>query len=281
MDGEALVQAAGGDAAAMFPGGQVREIRQAVMAVHPSLRESFAQACAAAIGPVQQVAAAVAMSILVQEEMQPNAAVGLFPINPTTGAAITPGTALTINTVYPLAPYQNTALSPIQNPVGTSISWNFVEGQRFFGVVTGQQDVAAGWCFAQGSLKFSLDAIGPLNGGDVSFAMFREDVVLGRQIIGVYQRRVILETVPFFVAAVLKAGSNTAMVEGVTMEYWDDRCTDSKIVQRHFQRRFGTEYFGSLVGDLLERAGAGLPAEAIVSHLRAQVGSAPTAPRFG
>jgi len=279
-DGAAMLQQAGGDLKKLLPAGGFREVGDIVQQVPMSYRPLFAKACAAGIGHVQQVAAAVAMSILVQEEMQPNSEVTLLPIN-SNGSAITPGTALTINTVYTLAPYNNAAVSTVQGPYNGTTSWNWVEGQRFFGLVTGTQDVAAGWYFAQGSLKFSLDAIGPINAGDVSFASFREDVVLGREIMGVYMRREIIEQVSFYVGAVLKAVSNAAMTEGVTMQYWDDRCTDAKLASRHFRQRFAIDFFPDLVGDLLQRAGAGQPAEDIVHAMRGQINAAPPPPRFG
>lgn len=285
---EQLIAAAGGNVEQIIPYAQRDRVAEIIRRVHPSYQQVFAEACLAGTDHLQQIVAALIMSIMVEEQMQPNAAVGLYAANPTTGAAITPGTALTINTVYPLLPYQNAALSPVQNPSGTTVSFQFVEGQRFFGVTTGIQDSAAGWAFAQGSLKFGSDAIGPMNIGDVSFALFQPQMTKGRMITGVYARKYIVQTLPFYVGAVLKNTTNTAMVEGVILEYWDDRCLDTKIVGRAFAQQFGTERFGSLVRDMLEQAGAmpGMPAEQIVqgmrANLRAMTQGEPTAtpPRF-
>jgi hypothetical protein len=202
--------------------------------------------------------AAAAAAILVREEMQPNSAVTLLPQFSAAGVPWVPSATIAPGFVTPLVPYIGGVAQP---------QWNFVRGQRFFGIMTDRADVQNGWYIAANTLKFSIDAISGINMGDASFALFEEDVVLGRMILAEYIRHEIVESIPFTVSAVNYAAAAKVMLNGITLQYWDERCKNSKLVTGSFDVQT-MESFSELVRDLAEMAGAGHPASRLLKRIR-------------
>lgn len=196
--------------------------------------------------------AAATAAILVREELQPNSATTFLPLGWTAGHTYAPGTAV------PMVPY----ISGVAQE-----QFTFVRGQRFFGIVTGKADAASGWFVASGTLKFATDAISGINEGDVSFAIFDEDMVGSRMILGEYTRHLIIESIPFTVSCVPYSSAAIVMTEGLTVQYWDKRCMNAEILNQFFTVN-GLGSFESLVTELVDMAGAGHPARRLVERIR-------------
>jgi hypothetical protein len=191
-------------------------------------------------------AAAVAAT-LVREQMQPNSAVTLYPAG-LIGAGGVPIKGIP-GTAYPLVPIVGGAATAGNN-------YQFVRGQRFFGILTHATDANAGWYILQNSLKLATDAISGLAYGDVSFAVFEQDVVAGRMITGEYERHEFLEEVSFFATAILYSAVPEFMVEGLTVQFFDERCANRK----YFDLSALRPDFPGLVREIMEEVNAGLPA---------------------
>lgn len=247
-----VLAAAGGSVDDAFDGDHEAAYREVMKRIPSDFHKHVDEAISHGMSFHQKIFAAAAAAILVREEMQPNSAFTMYP----SGLARSANAVL--NTVYPLVPYKAGVAQP---------QFNFVAGQRFFGIMTGKTDTVAGWQIAAGTLLFSVDAISGINQGDASFALFEEDVVLGRMITGEYTRHTILESIPFSCSAVLTGPIAAPMTEGVTIQYWDERCKNERLISRAFDVT-GIESFSDLVRDLQEMAGAGAPAMSLVKRIR-------------
>lgn len=194
-------------------------------------------------------AAAVA-AILVREQMQPNSGVTLYPAGLLTAGA---PVAATPGTIYPLVPI-------VGGGAAVGNNYQFVRGQRFFGLLTHTIDTTAGWYIAQNTLKLATDAISGLAYGDTSFANFEQDVVAGRLITGEYERHEFLEEVTFFCSAVLYAAAPAPMTVGVQLQFFDHRCAD----RRYFDLGLLRPDFSALVREVMEEVNAGAPAQRLL-----------------
>jgi hypothetical protein len=225
----------------IVPSTSAHELEQVIEKVHPTHRQLIMEGIAHGTNHYQRLFAAAAAAILVKEEMEPNSAVTLYP------ATLAPGATAAVNTVYQLVPFKGAAAQQ---------TFQFVRGMRFFGLLTGTADATAGWNIVAGSLMFGTDAISGIQYGDSSFALFQPDVVAGRQVTGEYQRHEVIEIVPFFASATLRSLTPAAMIEGLTVQYWDNRCKEDASGWGfwNFEGRGG---FAELVQDLQDRASAG------------------------
>jgi hypothetical protein len=200
--------------------------------VHEKMRHGW--------GVMEKAAAATLASILMTEELQANSAVTLWPINPATGVPYAGGALIPINT--------EVALQPVT--LGTTTGpYLFVEGQRFFGLLTVTADTSAGWALVANTVKLSNDAISGLAYGDTSFGVFEQDVVAGRLITGEYERHEAYDQLEFFASAVLRAAAPAAMVGGLTVQLWDERC------KRDFTGRgwnLWQDDYGSVLRDVIQ-----------------------------
>jgi hypothetical protein len=175
--------------------------------VHEGIRHGW--------GIVEKAAAAALGSIIMEQEMQPNSAVTLWPINPATGAPFVGGAAIPRNTVVPLQPVTDGA---------TEGPYQFVRGQRWFGALTITADTAAGWCIVAGTMKLATDPISGLQYGDTTFGIFEQDVVQGRMVTGEYERHKIIEEIEFTCSAILRNEADQPMLGGLTIQFYDERC---------------------------------------------------------
>lgn len=190
-------------------------------------------------GVIEKAAAATLASIVVQQEEQANSGVTLWPIDPRTGAPFAAGATVPPGLVCPLQPVTSGA---------SSGPYNFVEQQRFFGLLTHSMDSTAGWCFAAGSVKLATDAISGLNYGDTSFALFEQDVVAGRMITGEYERHGVIEEIEFFASAILRNAAPQPMLVGVNLQFWDWRCKNALSVRKW---NYWDDDFSGLVRDVV------------------------------
>ncbi len=245
-----LIEGQGGSVEALVPE-SIEESRALRRLIPKQYHEHMDGYMAGEIELDRRLFAAVAASVLGQQELQPNSGFSMHPATLAFGATATPGT------VYPLVPFKSGLAQP---------TFNFVEEQRFFGAMTGRIDSANGWHLVSGFPRFSIDAISGTNDGDLAFAAFATDVVLGRQLVGVYQRHRILESVPFLCAAILY-GPAVQMFEGFMVEYWDERCLNKKIMSNF--EVMGIQPFNELVEELMDEAGVeGVRPEHLIRRIR-------------
>lgn len=225
------------------PASSEAELEEMIARVPETHRRVVHEAMRHGAAHYERLFAAAAAAVLVQQELQPNSAVTLWPATLAPGANATPGL------VYQLVPFLGTAA---QGP------YQFVRGQRFFGVVTGSTDVTAGWRIVSGTMKMSTDAISGMNYGDSSFDLFQTDMVQGRMITGEYERHEIIEQITFTAAAVLGNVTPQPMLEGLTIQFWDNRCREGVEGLKWLSLASDGEDFPELVRDLMASANGGI-----------------------
>lgn len=237
----ALVQDVADKVQAFVPAGDEHQLDAMIAGVqHPQHQAIIHEAIRHGVNHYQKYFAAAVAAILVREQMQPNSAVALLPATLVPGANATPGVT------YALVPFIGNAAQG---------NYQFVRGQRFYGLLTETVDSVAGWHITSGSLKLATDAISGINYGDASFALFQQDVVLGRTITGEYERHEFLEEVTFTASAVLKAAAPAPMTVGLQLQFWDNRCSD----RRYFDLGALAPDFGQLVREIMHEVNAGVP----------------------
>lgn len=171
----------------------------------------------------------------------PNCAVSLYPAADT-------DTGIAKNAVTPLVLATN----------GSSIggaTFFFTEQMWFGRLVTGTIDASVGWRFAANSVRFATDIVSGMP-NDVSFLAYQDDIVFSRTPLGVYAQRGFFgaSQVPFTASAVHNRTANQIMVDGVALEYRDERCYNSDSYRRsleYMDGSVGEERFHEIVGRLI------------------------------
>jgi hypothetical protein len=197
--------------------------------------------------------AAATAAILAQEALQPNSVVMHWTAPP-----YGPGVSVPAGLPVQLVPYKSgVAQAPFQ----------FVRGQRFFGLITATIDTNAGWNYLVGTPIFSVDAISGFNYSDVSFVVSEQDVVLGRMVTGEYERHTVLEQVQFSLSAIhgVTGGTAEAMVAGVGVQFWDFRCRNTVADLKWFEFMEGNG-FAETVDEVIRYANGGFMGSRLLAY---------------
>jgi hypothetical protein len=171
-------------------------------------------------------------ALIAYRNMKPNAAVTLFGDNAAADANYAANTA--------------TQLTPRQgNTIGPAFTFN--SQQMFFQLITADEDIANGWRFVGGSVKFAGDTVSGML-SDVSFDVFGERAAGLDSPLQTYMYRSPDSSVQFTASAFNNVAAGAKLLGGATLLLLDMECR-SKV--RGFRDSLFEADFSQIVGEIM------------------------------